>query len=63
MFHGRSGRSGSPVYISTDEKIVDILVKPLSKIKFSYLRDKLGLMEISPLVEMEEITSSVGREH
>jgi hypothetical protein len=41
-------------YISTDEKKIDILTKPLSKIKFSYLRDKLGLMEISPLVESEE---------
>jgi hypothetical protein len=38
-------------YISTDEHTADILTKPLSKIKFAYLRDKLGLMEISPLVE------------
>jgi hypothetical protein len=38
----------------------DILTKPLSKIKFSYLRDKLGMVEIAPLVEREEMTSSVG---
>jgi hypothetical protein len=38
-------------YISTDEQKVDILTKPLSKIKFAYLRDKLGLIDISPLVE------------
>jgi hypothetical protein len=50
-------------YISTDEHTTDILMKPLSKIKFSYLGDKLGLMDISPLVEREEMTSSVGREH
>jgi hypothetical protein len=50
-------------YISTDEQTADILTKPLSKIKFAYLRDKLGLVEISPLVEREEMTSSVGREH
>jgi hypothetical protein len=50
-------------YISTGEKILDILMKPLSKIKFSYLRDKLGLMEIAPLVAKEEMASSVGREH
>jgi hypothetical protein len=37
-------------YISTNEKTYDILTKPLSKIKFSYLRDKMGLMEIAPLV-------------
>jgi hypothetical protein len=36
-------------YISTDEVIVDILTKPLSKIKFAYLRDKLRLMEIPSL--------------
>jgi hypothetical protein len=36
-------------------------MKPLSKIKFAYLRDK-GFMEISPLVEREDMTSSVGRE-
>jgi hypothetical protein len=50
-------------YISTDEQTADILTKPLSKIKFAYLRDKLGLVEIAPLVEREEMTSSVGREH
>jgi hypothetical protein len=50
-------------YISIDEQTIDILTNPLSKIKFAYLRDKLGLMEIAPLVEREEMTSSVGREH
>jgi hypothetical protein len=49
-------------YISIDEQTTDILTKPLSKIKFAYLRDKLGLMEIAPLVESEEMTSSLGRE-
>jgi len=34
-------------YISTDEQTTDILTKPLSKIKFAYLRDKLGLVEIT----------------
>jgi hypothetical protein len=37
-------------------------MKPLSKINFAYLRYKLGLMEIAPLVEREEMTSLVGRE-
>ena len=50
-------------YISIDEQTTNILTKPLSKIKFSYLRDKLGLVEIVPLVEREEMNSSVGREH
>jgi hypothetical protein len=40
-------------YISIDEKITDILTKPLSKGKFVYFRDKLGLVEITPLVERE----------
>jgi hypothetical protein len=50
-------------YISIDEEIAYILTKSLSKIKFAYMRDKLGLMEIAPLVKREEMTSSVGREH
>jgi hypothetical protein len=38
-------------------------MKPLSEIKFAYLRGKVEFMEIAPLVEREEMTSSVGREH
>jgi hypothetical protein len=49
-------------YISTDKKIANVLTKPLSKINFAYLRDKLRLVEINPLVEREVVTSSVGRE-
>jgi hypothetical protein len=50
-------------YISIDEKITDILVKPLSKMKmFVHLRDKMGLMEMNSLLEREFITR-VGREH
>jgi hypothetical protein len=50
-------------YISTGEKTTNMLTKPLSKIKLAYLIDKLGLVEIVPLVEREEMNSSVGREH
>jgi len=32
-------------YISKVEKIVDILTKPLSRLKSLYFRDKLGVME------------------
>jgi hypothetical protein len=42
-------------YISTDEQVENILTKPLSRIKFAYLRDKMGLVEITPLVEREEM--------
>jgi hypothetical protein len=49
-------------YISTSEKTTDILTNPLSKIKFAYLRDKLGLVEIPTLVETKEVTSSIERE-
>jgi hypothetical protein len=31
-------------YISTDEQIADILTKPLSRVKYEYFRDNLGLM-------------------
>ena len=64
MFHDRSKhieikyyfihdkvRKGEVIlqYISTDEKTTDILKNPLSKIKFVYLRYKLGLVEIPSL--------------
>jgi hypothetical protein len=49
-------------YISIDEHATNILTKPLSKIKFVYLRDKLGLVDIYPLVEREKMNSLVGRE-
>jgi hypothetical protein len=32
-------------YVATDEKIADVLTKPLSKIKFEYFRDKLGVVQ------------------
>ena len=41
-------------YIPTDEKTIDIMTKPLSKIKFAYFREKMGIVEITPLVEREE---------
>lgn len=31
-------------YISTNEKTADILTKPLSKVKLSYFRNKLGMI-------------------
>jgi hypothetical protein len=50
-------------YIPTDEQTTDILTKPLSRIKFTYLRDKLGIVEITPLAEKEEMDLQVGREN
>jgi hypothetical protein len=48
-------------YISIDEQIADILVNPLSKMKkFSYLRNKLGLVETTSLLKKEEITPRLG---
>jgi hypothetical protein len=35
-------------YISTDEKVVEVLTKPLSHIKFEYFRDKLGIVRKDP---------------
>ena len=31
-------------YVATDEWAVDVLTKPLSKVKFEYFRDKLGVV-------------------
>jgi hypothetical protein len=50
-------------YISTDEQTLDIFTKPLSRIKFAYLRDNLGIVEITPLPEREEMALQVGKEH
>jgi hypothetical protein len=32
-------------YIGTNEQVVDMLTKPLSRVKFEYLRDKLGVVQ------------------
>ena len=33
-------------YVVTDEKIVDVLTKPLARVKFEYFREKLGVLQI-----------------
>ena len=33
-------------YVATDEQIADVLTKPLAKVKFEYLREKLGVLQI-----------------
>ena len=33
-------------YVLTDEHKVDVLTKPLSKVKFEYFREKLGVLQI-----------------
>ena len=40
-------------YIQTDEQIADILTKHLSRLKFVYFRDKLGVVEDVSLAEKE----------
>jgi hypothetical protein len=42
-------------YISTDEHKTYILTKSLSRIKFAYLQDKLGIVEITPFAEREDM--------
>jgi hypothetical protein len=32
-------------YVATNEQIVDMLTKPLSRVKFVYFRDKLGVVQ------------------
>ena len=32
-------------YVATNEQVVDVLTKPLSKVKFEYFRDKLGVVQ------------------
>jgi hypothetical protein len=35
-------------YVRTDEKVVDVLTKPLSRVKFEHFRDKLGIVRKDP---------------
>ena len=31
-------------YVPTEEQVADVLTKPLSRVKFEYFRDKLGIV-------------------
>ena len=31
-------------YVAMDEHIVDVLMKPLARVKFEYFREKLGVL-------------------
>ena len=31
-------------YVSTDEQVADVLTKPLSRVKFEYFCDKIGVV-------------------
>ena len=33
-------------YVAIDEQIVDVLTKPLARVKFEYFREKLGVIQI-----------------
>ena len=33
-------------YVATDEKIADVLTKPLDRVKFEYFRERLGVLQI-----------------
>ena len=33
-------------FVGTNEQIVDVLTKPLARVKFEYFREKLGVLKI-----------------
>ena len=33
-------------YVATDDQIVDVLMKPLAKVKFEYFRENIGVLQI-----------------
>ena len=33
-------------YVTTDEQIVDVLMKPLARVKFEYFRENRGVLQI-----------------
>jgi hypothetical protein len=47
-------------YISIDEQITNILVKPVQDEKFVYLRNKPGLVETNSLLKKEDIIPRLG---
>ena len=34
------------LYVATEEQIVDVLTKPLARVKFEYFRERLGVLQI-----------------
>ena len=32
-------------YVSIDEQVADVLTKPLSRVKFEYFRDNIGVVQ------------------
>ena len=44
-------------YVSTEEQVVDILTKPLPRMKFNCFRKKLGLME-NDILKLEIISTA-----
>ena len=34
------------LYVATDKKITNVLTKPLVRVKFEYLRERLGVIQI-----------------
>jgi hypothetical protein len=40
-------------YLSTHKQVAYVFTKPLSKTKFEYFRERLGLVENTSLVERE----------
>jgi hypothetical protein len=40
-------------YLPTDEQVVDVLTKPLTRMKFKYFHDRLGVVENASLAERE----------
>ena len=34
-------------YVAMEEQIVDVLTKPLARLKFEYFKEKLGVLQIA----------------
>ena len=37
------------LYVATDEQVVDMLTKPLARVKFNYFRERLGVLQIDDI--------------
>ena len=46
-------------YVGTDEQVADVLTKPLSRVKFEYIRDKLGVVQNTSLERGSDVDDTM----
>ena len=42
------------IYVKTEDQLVDILTKPLGRVRFQELRTKIGMVEVKTVPKIRE---------